>query len=264
VTASISRITLKNIFVSICCRKKVVIHVPTSVKHIHHHHTSKVIVSPKHHHGYGLGGDSSPKSKGLNNMNGWSEEHVVGLDFGTSDHEVQYRSKGQEERGHSQWHGGKSSRSVESGMKYGASRVGSTGGWKVQGDSSFDDKRYGGWHVVKDHDGDLEGLVHGKFHSHGLGSEGRIQEMWRKFSGLEGGIITGTTGSEGRYEVKEHLDEGEGHDARIVRQGESDGGLTTGNWNGMESRRGYSGEPFEGNSYSSFVIHNPKSRSHST
>jgi hypothetical protein len=249
-------------------RKKIVIHVPTSVKHIHHHHTNKVLVKPKQHHEPSLVGDSWSLLEGLENTDGWSAEHVAGHGFSGSDHEDWYKSKGRHGRGHGHWHEGKVTEDIRN---IGDERphIGSAGrspsGWKQGADGSFGSKGSGVWQTVKGHAGDLDGFVHGNFWNDGTGSRGSNRERRHQFSGHEGTFISGKTRHMGRYAVKDHFEEEKVRDTGVLPSTDKYGEPNAGDWDELEKTiDGHRGKhsptsSSEGkdhsSSYSSFVLH---------
>jgi hypothetical protein len=229
-------------------------------------------VKPKHHQEHSLVGESWSLPKGLENTDGWSEEHVIGHAFGGSDHEDWYRSKGRHGRGHGHWQEGKVIDDFLLGVRsIGDEKphVGSTGrnpvGWKQGRDS----KGSGVWQAVKGQAGDLDGFVHGKFWNDGTGSRGSSRERRHQFNGQEGRFITEATRPGGRYAVKEHSEEDKVIGTGVFPGSEKYGGSSVGNWDelkktiGGNSRKPSSTGSSEakvhyGSSYSSVVLHSVK------
>ncbi|PNF26629.1 hypothetical protein B7P43_G09368 [Cryptotermes secundus] len=253
-----------------CFRKKIVIHVPTSVKHIYHHHTKEVLVKPKQHHEHSLEGDGWSL---LENTDGWSVEHVTGHGLSGSDHEDWYKSKGRHGRGHGHWHEGKGSEDFLLGIRnIGEEKpqVGSAGkspsGWKQGRDGSFGSKGSGVWQTVKGHAGNLNGFVHGKFWEDGTDSRGSNRERRHQLSGHEGSFISGTTRQRGRYAVKEHSEEDKIRGTGVSLSTDKYGGPNAADWDELgKTIGGHRGKhsPTSSSeakdhirsSYSNFVLH---------
>jgi hypothetical protein len=261
---------------SFCFRKKIVIHVPSSVKHIHHHHTNKVFVKPKQHHEPSLVGDSWSFLEGLENTDGWSAEHVAGHGFSGSGHEDWHKSMGRHGRGHGHWHEGKVTEDFLLGVRnigderpHVSSAGKSPSGWKPGRDGSFGIKGSGVWQAVEGHAGDLDGFVHGKFWNDGTGSRGSNRERRHQFSGHEGGFISGTARHTGRYAVKENSEEEKVRGTGIFPITDKYSRLRAGDW--VQSEKiigGHKGKhsptisseanDHNSSSYSSFVLHSVK------
>lgn len=250
------------------------IHVPSTVKHIHHHHTNKLLVKPNHQHEFSAVGDGWSLPKVHENTNGWSEEHVTGHGFSGSDHEDWYKSKGSQVRGHGQWRQGKATEDLLLGI--GDVHFGSTGrspfGWKQGRDGNFGSTESGVWQAVKGHAGVTDRFVHGKLRNDGAGGRGSNRERRHQSSGHEGTFIDGTTRLRGRYAVQEHPEEQNVSGSGVFSS--TDGRLSAGDWDdlskiiGRHSRKHSSTSSYEvkdhnGGSYSSFVLHNASDGRHS-
>jgi hypothetical protein len=256
-----------------------VIHVPSTVKHIHHHHTNKLLVTPRHQHESVVVGDGWSVPKVLENTNGWSEEHVTGHGFSGSDHEDWYKSKGSHVRGHGHWRQGKATDDFLSGIRsIGDERphVGSTGrspfGWKQGRDGSFGSIESGVWQAVKGHAGVTDGPVHGKLWNGGAGAKGNNRERRHQSNGPEGTFIAGKTRLRGRYAVQEHPEEQKATGSGTFPS--TDGRRSPGDWDGLNKAIGrhstkhsstssYEAKDHNGNSYSSFVLHSADDGRHS-
>lgn len=245
-----------------------VIHVPSSIKHIHHHHRSKVILKPEHN----LGDDSWLVSKGIENLGGWTEEHVLGLDLGGSQHEDLYKNTGWQGAGQGRWLDGK----VTEGVVLGGGKAGglieqetthtgltgrNLGGIKKQRDIIFSGKGSVGLQALKGHEGDLGGVVQGKYVSDGAGVRGSKHEKWQNLHVHEGDVITGTIGSGGQYEVKEQFEGDKGpnggaflNTGKYVIGGEWDKPVI-GHSGGHPSVSSSEVKGHTGTSYSTFVLH---------
>jgi hypothetical protein len=254
---------------SFCFRKKIVIRVPTSVKHIHHHHTNKVLVKPKQHHEPSFVGDSWSLLEGLENTDGWSIEHVAGHGFSGSDHDDWYKSKGRHGGGHGQWHEGKATEDFLLGIRNVRDErpnVGSAGkspsGWKQGREGSFRSKGAGVWQAVQGHVSDLDG----KFWNAGAGSRGSNRERRHQFSGHEGTFISGITRHTGPYAVEEHSEEEKLRGTGVFPSTDKYGGPKAGEWDELaQTVGGHRGKhsptsssetkDHNGSSYSNFVLY---------
>jgi hypothetical protein len=257
------------------CRKKVVIHVPSSIKHIHHHHTNKVILKPELPHEHNLGGDSWIVSKGLDNLGGWTEEHVIGHNLGGSHQNDWYKNTGWQGAGHGPWRDGKVAEDVVLGsgnaggfIKHETPHIGlagrNPGGLKKERHIIFSGKAPGGQQTLKGQGGDLDWVVHGKFLSDGSGLRGSNHVRWQNLHGHEAGsVITGTIGSEGQYEVKEPSEGEKGLSGGAFVNSGKYGGAISGHWDkpvighsgGHPSVSSSEVKGQTGTSYSTFVLH---------
>lgn len=251
------------------------IHVPSSIKHIHHHHTSKVFLKPENHHEHSLGGGGWLLSKGLENLGGWTEEHVIGHNLEGSHQEDWHKNTGWQGEGHSRWLDGKVTENVALGggnagglIKHERPHVGlagrNLGGLKKQRDIIFSEKGSGVRQSLKGQGGDLGALVHGKFLGDGAGLRGSNRGKWQQLNDHEeGSVITGTIVSEGQYEVKEQLDSDKGFNAGVFANTGKYGGIISGDWDkpvishggGHPSTSSSEVKGHKGASYSTFVLH---------
>jgi hypothetical protein len=238
--------------------------VPSSIKHIHHHHRrNKVILQPEQH----LGGGSWLVSEGLENLGGWTEEHVLGHNLGGSHQEDLYKNTGWQGAGQSHWHDGKFTEGIvlDSGnagglIKQETTHAGLTG-MKKQRDIIFSGKGSVGQQAVQGQEGYLGGVVQGKFVGDGAGVRGSKHGKWQNLHVHEGGVITGTIGSEGQYEVKEQFDGEKGQNGgaflntgKYVIGGEWDKPVI-GHSGGHPSVSSSEVKGHTGTSYSTFVLH---------
>jgi len=191
--------------------------VPSSIKHIHHHHRSKVILQPEKIFGDG----GWVVSKGLENLGGGTEEHVLGHNLAGSHQEDLNKNTGWQGAGQGRWHDGKFSEAIVFGsgnagglIKQEGPHIGLTGrnlgGVKKQRDIIFSGKGSVGRHPLKGQEGDLGGVVQGKFVGDGAGVGGSKHGKWQNLNVYEGGVITSTIGSDGHYEVQEQLESEKG------------------------------------------------------
>ncbi|XP_069695436.1 uncharacterized protein [Periplaneta americana] len=210
--------------------KKVVIHVPSAVKHIHHHHTNKVVMKPKRHQGYSGGWRMGKGSHHGKHTNHWAgEDH----DLGGGDHE---------------WHESKAVRNTwYEGDDVPGSR--SLGGGKKQENwhQGYPAKNYGG-------EAGYGGKGAENWHG-GSAAAGRT----RGYGGGRGHYQHGG-GRGSRYEVKEEYEEQ--YDAPEWDSYDVEEPVDSYR-NKPSPVSSYEVKGHKGNSYSSVVIHNPKSRRHS-
>jgi len=260
--------TVIETFFVVVYRKKIVIHVPSSIKHIHHHHTNKVILQPEQNHESG----SWFVSKGLENLGGWTEEHVIGHDLGGSNQEDLYKNTGWQGAGHGHWLDGKVTEGLVLGsgnaggvIKQETTHIGLTGinlgGAKKQRDTIFSGKGSVGRQALNGHEGDLGGVVHGKYIGDVAGVRGSKHGKWQNLNFHEGGVITGTIASAGQYEVKEPFEGEKGlnggaflNNGKYVIGGEWDKPVI-GHSGGHPSVSSSEVKGHTGTSYSTFVLH---------
>jgi len=246
----------------------VVIHVPSSIKHIHHHHRSKMVLQPEKN----LGGDGWLVSKGLENLGGWTEEHVLGHNFGGSQQEDLYKNTGWQGAGQGPWFDGKFTEGIVSGsvnagglIKQETTHIGLTGrnlgGMKKQRDIIFSGKGSVGRQALKSQEGDVGGVAQGKYFGDGGGVRGSKHGQWQNLHVQEGGVITGTIGSQGQYEVKEQFEGEKGlnggaflNTGKYVIGGEWDKPVI-GHSGGHPSVSSSEVKGHTGTSYSTFVLH---------
>lgn len=221
-----------------------------------------------------LVGGSWLVSEGLENMGGWTEEHVLGHNLGGSHHEDLYKNTGWQGAGQGRWHDGKFTEGIVLGsgnagglIKQETSHTGLTGrnpgGIKKQREIIFSGKGSVGLQgqVLKGHEGDLGGVIQGKFVGDGSGVPGSKHGKWQNIDVHEGGVITGTIGSEGQYEVKEHFEGEKGlNGGAFLNTGKY---VIGGEWNkpvighsgGHPSVSSSEVKGHTGTSYSTFVLH---------
>jgi len=247
--------------------------VPSSIKHIHHHHRNKVILQPEQH----LGDGSWLVSEGLENLGGWTEEHVLGHNFGGSHHEGLYKNTGWQGAGQGSWHDEKLTEGIVLGsgnagglIKQETTHTGLTGrnpgGMNKQRDIIFSGKGSVGRQVLTGQEGDLGGVIQGKFFGDGSSVPGSKYGKWQNLHVHEGGVITGTIGSEGQYEVKEQSEGEKGlkggaflNTGKYVIGGEWDKPVI-GHSGGHPSVSSSEVKGHTGTSYSTFVLHERPSK----
>ena len=227
-----------------------------------------MILKPEHN----LGGDSWIVSKGLENLGGWTEEHVIGHSLGESNQEDLYKNTGWQGAGQGPWLDGKVTEGIALGsgnagglIKQETTHIGLTGrnlgGVKQQRDIIFSGKGYVGHHALKGHEGDLGGVVQGKYVGDGAGVRGSKYGKWQNLHVHEGGVITGTIASDGQYEVKEQSEGEKGlnggiflNNGKYVIGGEWDKPII-GHSGGHPSVSSSEVKGHTGTSYSTFVLH---------
>lgn len=242
--------------------------MPSSIKHIHHHHTSKVILQPEKN----LGGGGWLASKGLENLGGWTEEHVIGHSLVGSNQEDMYKNTGWQGVGQGHWLDGK----VNEGFVLGSGNAGGLikqetthtgltgknfGGVKYQRDTIFSGKGPVGHQTLNGHEGDLGGVVQGKYVGDGAGVRGSQHGKWQNLHVHDGGVITGNIASAGQYEVKEPFEGEKGlnggaflNTGKYVIGGEWDKPVI-GQSGGHPSVSSSEVKGHTGTSYSTFVLH---------
>lgn len=248
--------------------------MPSSIKHIHHHHRSKLILKPEIPHEQNLGGGGWFASKGLDNLGGWTEEHVTGHNLGGSHQTGLFKNTGWQAAGHGRWPDGKVTEDIVLGsgkvgglIKHETPHIGLTGknlgGLKKERDIIFSGKGSVGQQALKGHFGDLGGVVQGKFVVGGTDTTRSKRGKWQNQHVHEGGVITGTIGSEGQYEVQEQSDGEKGLNGGAFLNTGNYGGAIGGEWD--KPVIGHSGghssvstsevKGHTGTSYSTFVLH---------
>jgi len=153
-------------------------------------------------------------SKGLENLGGWTEEHVIGHSLGGSNQEDLYKNRGWQGAGQGHWLDGKFTEGIGLGsgnagglIKQETTPIGLTGrnlgGVKKHRDTIFSGKESVGRQTLKGQEGDLGGVVPSKYVGDGTGVRVSKHGKWQHLHVHEGDVITGTIASAGQYEVKE-------------------------------------------------------------
>jgi hypothetical protein len=207
-------------------------------------------------------------SKGLENLGGWTEENVLGHNLGGSHQEDLYKNTGWQGAGQGPWHDGKVTEGIVLGsgnagglIKQETTHIGLTGrnlgGMKKQRDIIFSGKGSVGRQALKGQEVDLGGVFQGKY----VGDGGSKHGKWQNLHVHEGGVITGTIGSEGQYEVKEQSEGEKGlnggaflNTGKYVIGGEWDKPVI-GPSGGHPSVSSSEVKGHTGTSYSTFVLH---------
>jgi hypothetical protein len=231
-------------------------------------------LKPENDHQQNIGGGSWLLSKGLENLGGWTEEHVIGHNLGGSHQEDLHKNTGWQGAGHIGWLDGKVTEGIVLGsgnagglIKHETPQIGSTGrnlgDLKKERDIIFSGKRSVGLQALKGQDGDLGGVVHDKFVGDGAGLRASNHGKWQNLHFQEGGVITGTIGSEGQYEVKEQFEDEKGLNGGAFLNTGKYGGVIGGEWGkpvighsgGHPSVSSSEVKGHRGTSYSTFVMH---------